>query len=103
MSARRRDPVGIGKNESNPGALGSRLARCRCYRVTARLRQSPLEEPMADLAEMIESWTPRVLSVFRIVVALLYLQHPLAKFFGFPHVAAFDNLQPFSLVWVAGV
>ena len=58
---------------------------------------------MADLAEMRESWTPRVLSVFRIVVALLYLQHPLAKFFGFPHVAAFDNLQPFSLVWVAGV
>ena len=58
---------------------------------------------MADFAEMRESWTPRVLSVFRIVVALLYLQHPLAKFFGFPHVAAFDNLQPFSLVWVAGV
>ncbi len=57
---------------------------------------------MADLAEMRESWTPRMLSVFRIVVALLYLQHPLAKFFGFPHVAAFDNLQPFSLVWVAG-
>src|SRR5690348_15742404 len=58
---------------------------------------------MADLAEMRESWTPRVLSVFRIVVALLYLQHPLAKFLGFPHVAAFDNLQPLSLVWVAGV
>jgi putative oxidoreductase len=58
---------------------------------------------MADLAEMRESWTPRMRSVFRIVVALLYLQHPLAKFFGFPHVAAFDNLQPFSLVWVAGV
>ena len=44
-----------------------------------------------------------MLSVFRIVMALLYLQHPLAKFFGFPHVAAFDNLQPFSLIWVAGV
>jgi putative oxidoreductase len=58
---------------------------------------------MADLAEMRESWTPRIVSVFRIVVALLYLQHPLAKFFGFPHVAAFDNLQPFSLIWVAGV
>ena len=37
------------------------------------------------------------------MVALLYLQHPLAKFFAFPHVAAFDNLQPFSLIWVAGV
>ena len=37
------------------------------------------------------------------MVALLYLQHPLAKFFAFPHVTAFDNLQPFSLIWVAGV
>ena len=59
--------------------------------------------PMVDLAEIREIWTPRMLSVFRIVVALLYLQHPLAKFFAFPHVAAFDNLQPFSLIWVAGV
>ena len=58
---------------------------------------------MVDLAEMREIWTPRMLSVFRIVVALLYLQHPLAKFFAFPHVAAFDNLQPFSLIWVAGI
>ena len=54
---------------------------------------------MVALAEMREIWTPRMLSVFRIVVALLYLQHPLAKFFAFPqHVAAFDNLQPFSLI-----
>jgi putative oxidoreductase len=56
-----------------------------------------------DLAKITAVWTPRILSVFRIVVALLYLQHPLAKFFGFPHFAAFDNLQPFSLIWVAGV
>jgi putative oxidoreductase len=58
---------------------------------------------MVGLTEIKESWAPRMLSVFRIVVALLYLQHPLAKFFAFPHVAAFDNLQPFSLIWVAGV
>ena len=58
---------------------------------------------MAGLTEIREIWTPRMLSVFRIVVALLYLQHPMAKFFAFPHLAAFDNLQPFSLIWVAGV
>ena len=58
---------------------------------------------MAGLTEIREIWTPRMLSVFRIVVALLYLQHPMAKFFAFPHVPAFDNLQPFSLIWVAGV
>ncbi len=55
------------------------------------------------MAENITVWTPRMLSVFRIVVALLFLQHPFAKFFGFPHVAMFDHLQAFSLVWIAGV
>jgi putative oxidoreductase len=58
---------------------------------------------MVGVMEITELWTPRMLSVFRIVVALLYLQHPMAKFFAFPHVTAFDNLQPFSLIWVAGV
>ena len=37
---------------------------------------------MAGLTEIRELWTPRMLSVFRIVVALLYLQHPMAKFFA---------------------
>lgn len=32
-------------------------------------------------------WTPRVLGVVRIVVALLFLQHGLSKFFGFPGAA----------------
>jgi putative oxidoreductase len=49
------------------------------------------------------TWSPRMLSVLRIITALLYLQHGLAKLFGFPHVAMFDNLQPFSLIWFAGV
>ena len=49
------------------------------------------------------TWSPRMLSVLRIMTALLYLQHGLAKLFGFPHVAMFDNLQSFSLVWFAGV
>ncbi len=57
---------------------------------------------MAEFAENRVIWTPRILSVFRMVIALVFLQHPLAKFFAIPHVAAFDNLQPFSLIWVAG-
>jgi putative oxidoreductase len=32
----------------------------------------------------LESWAPRILSVLRIVTALLYLQSGLVKFFGFP-------------------
>jgi putative oxidoreductase len=55
------------------------------------------------MAQDITVWTPRMLSVFRIAVALLFLQHPFAKFFGFPHVAMFDNLPTFSLIWIAGV
>jgi len=51
----------------------------------------------------IASWSARMLSVLRIMTALLYLQHGLAKLFGFPHVAMFDNLAAFSLVWFAGV
>jgi putative oxidoreductase len=39
---------------------------------------------MASLYANLERWRPNVLSVLRIVVALLYLQHGLAKFFGFP-------------------
>ncbi len=48
-------------------------------------------------------WSERMLSVLRIVVALLYLQHGLAKLFGFPHVAMFDNLNLVSLIGLAGL
>jgi len=48
-------------------------------------------------------WSERALSVLRIITALLFLQHGLAKFIGFPHVASFDNLQLFSLLGLAGV
>lgn len=48
-------------------------------------------------------WAPRLLSVLRIVAALLFLQHGTAKLFGFPHVAMFDGLQLLSLMGLAGV
>ena len=44
----------------------------------------------------------RLLSILRIVTALLFLQHATAKVFGFPHVPAFDNLKLLSLVGFAG-
>ena len=50
-----------------------------------------------------ETWSPRLLSVLRIMTALLFLQHGTAKFFGFPHVEYFDNLQFLSLLGAAGV
>ena len=47
-------------------------------------------------------WRDRVLAVLRIVTALMFLQHGLAKHFGFPHVANFDNLKVLSLIGLAG-
>jgi putative oxidoreductase len=50
-----------------------------------------------------EAWSPRLLSVLRIMTAVLFLQHGTAKFLGFPHVDAFDNMQFASLLGAAGV
>jgi putative oxidoreductase len=49
------------------------------------------------------TWTPRALSVLRIVTAYLYVMHGTAKLLGMPHVASFDKLQLFSLIGLAGV
>jgi putative oxidoreductase len=51
----------------------------------------------------LERWTSELLSIFRIVVALLFLEHATAKLLGFPHVAMFDGLKLMSLMGVAGI
>ncbi len=48
-------------------------------------------------------WAPRTLSVLRIVTALLFLTHGMAKLFQMPHQAMFDNLQLMSLLGLQGV
>ena len=48
------------------------------------------------------AYTPRALSLLRIVAAFLFVQHGTAKFFGVPHVAMFDGFQAASLMGVAG-
>ena len=53
--------------------------------------------------KLYQTWSPRLLSLLRIMTALLFLQHGTAKFFGFPHVAYFDNLELVSLLGAAGV
>jgi putative oxidoreductase len=66
------------------------------------MREANATEKENDMFQLDPVWSDRGLSVLRIVTALLFLQHGLAKHFGFPHVANFDNLQPFSLVGLAG-
>jgi putative oxidoreductase len=39
---------------------------------------------MADFATLRLTWEPRMLSILRIVVGLLYMEHGLAKVVGFP-------------------
>ena len=39
---------------------------------------------MPDLATLRLTWEPRMLSILRIVVGLLYMEHGLAKVLGFP-------------------
>ena len=50
-----------------------------------------------------EAWRPHLLSVLRIVTALLFIPHGTAKLFGWPRVDYFDGLEIFSLVGFAGV
>ena len=57
----------------------------------------------ALIAQLNTLWSPRLLSVLRIITAFLFLQHGTAKLFGFPHVAFFDELSLFSLIGFAGL
>src|SRR5215831_20358969 len=40
---------------------------------------------MADVATLRLTWEPRILSILRIMVGLLYMEHGLAKVLDFPH------------------
>jgi putative oxidoreductase len=57
---------------------------------------------MALDRKLLDQWSPRGIGLVRIVFAFLFLQHPTAKFFGVPHVEAFDGLQVLSLIGAAG-
>lgn len=48
-------------------------------------------------------FAPQLLSVLRIITALLFFAHGSAKLLGFPQVDMFANLQLFSLFGLAGI
>jgi putative oxidoreductase len=50
-----------------------------------------------------DDWRPHVLSIVRIVIGLLFMEHGLSKLFNFP--IPFPGGQPamFTLYWFAGV
>jgi putative oxidoreductase len=49
----------------------------------------------------LSAWTPRMLSILRIMAALLFLQYGLSKYFGFPARPPV-NFAMFSLIGLAG-
>ncbi|BBC73340.1 DoxX family protein [Altererythrobacter sp. B11] len=51
----------------------------------------------------ITTWTPRILSIFRVATALLFLSHGIVKLFGFPAGAAPGQVPLFTLFGLAGV
>ena len=55
------------------------------------------------MIDALAAWKPRALSVLRIVAGLLIIQHGMAKYFGFPAVPAFANLQAMSMPGVGGI
>ena len=48
-------------------------------------------------------WSPRLLSVLRIVTAFLFIQHGSMKLLGFPPSEVFAGVKLFSLIGFAGV
>lgn len=57
----------------------------------------------ATLDALCRQWSPRLLSVLRIMTALVLLQFGTAKTFGFPDIEMFADVTPGSLYGVAGL
>jgi len=58
---------------------------------------------MTKLEGQIQSWSPILLSILRIVTAFMFFQHGSAKLFHIPHVPMLDGVQLISLVGMAGI
>ena len=52
---------------------------------------------------MLTTWSPRLLSVLRIVAALLFIMHGTSKFFGFPAAGGGGPVPLMSKLGLAGV
>ena len=52
--------------------------------------------------DTLAAWTPRALSVLRIITGLLIIQHGMGKIIGFPAFPAYAKVQLLSLIGAAG-
>ena len=59
---------------------------------------------MDDTEAKLDRHQPRMLSILRIMFGLLFLQHGLVKWFGFPAANPnFANIQLFTMYGIAGI
>src|SRR5262245_52421155 len=65
---------------------------------------NPWRDSMADLSGYYSTWSPRLLSILRIVAAFLFIQHGTQKILGFPLNPGDQWASPefLSLRWFAG-
>ena len=62
---------------------------------------APPRSSTASLTDSLERLAPYVLSIMRIMVALLFFEHGLAKLFGFPPQPT-PPPELFSFIWFSG-
>ncbi|HWW76128.1 MAG TPA: DoxX family protein, partial [Pyrinomonadaceae bacterium] len=58
---------------------------------------------MADYNSFYAVWTPRLLSVLRIIAAFMLMAHGAQKLFGFLAPPGMPAFAPFSQMWIGGV
>jgi putative oxidoreductase len=58
---------------------------------------------MADYNSFFAVWTPRLLSVLRIVAAFMLMAHGAQKLFGFLAPPGMPSFAPLSQMWIGGV
>jgi putative oxidoreductase len=58
---------------------------------------------MINLNKQYTTWSPRLLSLMRIVISLLFMCHGGQKLFGIPSDHPFHAFPLMSLLWIAGV
>lgn len=58
---------------------------------------------MESTQGMLHAWSPRLLSVLRIVAAFLFMMHGTVKLFQIPHEVAHESVQLMSLIGVQGM
>src|SRR6266436_3846306 len=54
------------------------------------------------MIEALAAWTPRALSLLRIITGLMIIQHGMGKIIGFPAFPAYAKVEALSLVGAAG-